>query len=94
VKAGKDADLVLWNDSPLSVYARPEFTMIDGTIYFDRKTDIEKQQRMKSERERLIQKMLNDKNDGKPTQKPQSTQPKMWHCEDIVGIHAEHEDVR
>jgi imidazolonepropionase-like amidohydrolase len=90
VKPGKDADLVLWNASPLSIYARPEFTMVEGAIYFDRKADLEKQQQIKTERERLIQKMLNDKNEGKATQKPQATQPRMWHCEDILGIHAEH----
>ena len=92
VKVGKDADLVLWNSSPLSVYARPEFTMVEGAIYFDRKADVEKQEQMRKERERLIQKMLGDKTDGKPVQKPQATQPRMWHCEDIVGVHAEHED--
>lgn len=92
VKPGKDADLVLWNNSPLSVYARPEFTMIEGVTYFDRKADVEKQEKMRVERERLIQKMLSDKNEGKPTQKPQASQPRMWHCEDIVGIHAEHEE--
>jgi len=91
VKAGKDADLVLWNANPLSVYARPEFTMIEGTVYFDRKKDEDKQKSMAVERERLIQKMLSEKADGKPTQKPQGTQPRMWHCEDIVGIYAEHE---
>jgi len=91
VKTGKDADLVLWNTNPLSVYARPEFTMIEGTVYFDRKKDEDKQKSMAVERERLIQKMLAEKADGKPTQKPQGTQPRMWHCEDIVGVHAEHE---
>lgn len=91
VKAGKDADLVLWNASPLSVYARPDFTMIEGAIYFDRKKDAEKQKSMLVERERLIQKMLGEKAEGKPTQKPEAVKPHMWHCEDVVGIHAEHE---
>ncbi|WAC09636.1 amidohydrolase family protein [Dyadobacter pollutisoli] len=94
IKAGKDADLVLWNTNPLSVYARPEFTMVEGTVYFDRKKDEEKQKSMATERERLIQKMLGDKAEGKPTQKPQATQPRMWHCEDIVGVHAEHEGTK
>jgi imidazolonepropionase-like amidohydrolase len=94
IKAGKDADLVLWNAHPLSVYARPEFTMVDGTIYFDRKKDEEKQKTMLVERERLIQKMIAEKADGKPTQKPQAVQPKMWHCEDIVGIHTDHQESR
>jgi imidazolonepropionase-like amidohydrolase len=91
IKAGKDADLVLWNAHPLLVYARPDFTMVEGTVYFDRKKDEEKQKSMAVERERLIQKMLGDKSEGKPTQKPQATQPRMWHCEDIVGVHTEHE---
>ncbi|WP_031525515.1 amidohydrolase family protein [Dyadobacter crusticola] len=94
IKAGKDADLVLWNAHPLSIYARPEFTMIEGAVYFDRKKDEEKQKSMQLEREKLIQKMLSDKSEGKPTQKPQATQPKMWHCEDIVGVHTEHEETR
>ncbi|TLV01250.1 amidohydrolase family protein [Dyadobacter luticola] len=89
VKAGKDADLVLWNAHPLSVYARPEFTMIEGTMYFDRKKDEEKQKTMLVERERLIQKMIGDKSEGKPTQKPQASQPKMWHCEDVAGMDTE-----
>jgi imidazolonepropionase-like amidohydrolase len=94
IKTGKDADLVLWNAHPLSIYARPEFTMIEGAIYFDRKKDEEKQKEMLVEREKLIQKMLSDKSEGKPTQKPQASQPKMWHCEDIVGVHVEHEGTR
>ena len=92
VKAGKDADLVLWNANPLSIYARPEFTMIEGTVYFDRKKDEDKQKSMLVEREKLIQKMLSEKSEGKPTQRPQATQPRLWHCEDVVGIHAEHEE--
>ena len=92
MKPGKDADLVLWNTHPLSIYARPEFTMIEGAVYFDRKEDVAKQTKVAAERERLIQKMLSDKTDGKPTQKAPMTQPRMWHCEDIIGIHAEHEE--
>lgn len=94
VRAGKDADLVLWNASPLSVYARPDFTMVEGAIYFDRKKDVEKQKTIAIERERLIQKMLGDKAEGKPTQKPEATKPHMWHCEDVAGIHTEHGDAR
>ncbi|GLU54350.1 amidohydrolase family protein [Dyadobacter frigoris] len=92
IKAGKDADLVLWSTHPLSIYARPEFTMIEGAVYFDRKEDVAKQTKVAAERERLIQKMLSDKADGKPTQKAPMTMPRMWHCEDIIGIHAEHEE--
>jgi imidazolonepropionase-like amidohydrolase len=32
---GKMADVVLWNDNPLSVYARPEKVWVDGALLFD-----------------------------------------------------------
>ncbi|PWJ58468.1 imidazolonepropionase-like amidohydrolase [Dyadobacter jejuensis] len=83
VKVGKDADLVLWNDHPLSIYARPDFTMIEGAFYFDRKLDEAKQAEMDTERARITQKMMADKDQGKATQKPQMVKPKMWHCEDL-----------
>lgn len=37
IEVGKDADLVLWNGDPLSVYARVEWTMVDGEIEFQRR---------------------------------------------------------
>ncbi len=35
LKAGKMADLVLWNGNPLSVYARPDKVWVDGALLFD-----------------------------------------------------------
>ncbi len=35
LKPGKMADVVLWNDNPLSVYARPDKVWIDGAMLFD-----------------------------------------------------------
>ena len=35
LKPGKMADLVLWNGTPLSVYARPDKVWIDGALMFD-----------------------------------------------------------
>ena len=55
---GLDADLVLWNDHPLSNYARAEQTWIDGRRYFDRDEDRALQATASAERERLIQKAL------------------------------------
>ncbi len=37
IEEGKDADLVLLNVDPLSVYARVEWTMVDGKIEFQRR---------------------------------------------------------
>lgn len=35
IEAGKDGDIVLFNAHPLSVYAIPQMTIVDGTVYFD-----------------------------------------------------------
>lgn len=67
IKAGKDADLVLWSDHPLSIYAKAEKTMVDGTIYFDREKDASMRKQVLAERTRLIGKMVGEKRGGRPT---------------------------
>ncbi len=57
VKVGKDADLVLWSDNPLSIYAKALKTMVDGIIYFDRDKDAEMRKAVAAEKARLIQKL-------------------------------------
>ncbi|GAB2557729.1 amidohydrolase family protein [Spirosoma areae] len=92
INVGKDADLVLWNAHPLSIYARPEYTLIDGAIYFSLKDEDAKRDAMQAERARLIQKTLAAKASGTPTQKPSFRRARMWHCEDIEGVMAEGEE--
>jgi imidazolonepropionase-like amidohydrolase len=41
IEVGKDADLVLLTGDPLSVYARVEWTMVDGEIEFERRDAFE-----------------------------------------------------
>ena len=36
VKAGRDADLVIWDGDPLSTYGVASQVFIDGELYFDR----------------------------------------------------------
>ena len=64
IKTGKDADLVLWSDNPLSIYARAEKTIIDGIVYFDVETDKLLREGIMKERARLIQKMIGAKKGG------------------------------
>jgi len=85
VKVGKDADLVLWSANPLSIYATVETNMIDGTIYFDRAQDEQAQTKLREERARLIQKMLQAKQQGAPTQKPAFQKLRKWSCCADVG---------
>ena len=39
IKEGKEADFVIWNNNPLSIYAKAEQTWIEGTKFFDLETD-------------------------------------------------------
>jgi len=57
IKVGKDADLVLWSDNPLSIYAKAEKTIVDGTIYYDMEKDAAMRTRNQAEKARLIQKL-------------------------------------
>jgi imidazolonepropionase-like amidohydrolase len=82
IKVGKDADVVLWSDNPLSIYAKAEKTFIDGVCLFDRQKDLEKRQAIKIERNRLIQKMLSVKAGGEKTQPAIYQKEKHYHCGD------------
>ncbi len=57
IKVGKDADLVLWSDNPLSIYAKAEKTIVDGIIYFDREKDAAMRIQNQTEKARLLQKL-------------------------------------
>lgn len=94
VKVGKDADLVLWNANPLSIYARPELTIIEGAVYFSLKDEDRKHELMQAERARLIQKMMVAKAGGASTTRPAPRRMRMWHCEDIEGLMAEGEETK
>ncbi|MBQ14240.1 MAG: amidohydrolase [Gammaproteobacteria bacterium] len=61
IRIGKDADLVLWSDHPLSVYAIAEKTWVDGIAYYDRETDQDLRQQIAAERARLIAAITQDK---------------------------------
>ncbi|GMU42623.1 MAG: amidohydrolase family protein [Xanthomonadales bacterium] len=58
IEPGKDADLVLWSQHPLSSYARPLKVWIDGREYFNREADLAEQQRIAAARAELIQAAL------------------------------------
>jgi imidazolonepropionase-like amidohydrolase len=56
IEAGKDADLVLYNKHPLSVYAVPQKVWIDGKMYFDIAKDQEMRAAIDKEKNDLIEK--------------------------------------
>ncbi|WP_316786111.1 amidohydrolase family protein [Pedobacter frigiditerrae] len=82
LKAGKDADVVIWSANPLSIYARAEKTFVDGVAYWDMDRDAQVQVAQKAEKARIIQKLLESKSAGARTQRPMGERaPRLYHCE-------------
>ncbi|MGE5106515.1 MAG: amidohydrolase family protein [Sphingobacteriales bacterium] len=85
IKVGKDADLVLWSDNPLSIYAKSLYTMVDGTIYFDREKDAAMRKQVAAERIRIINKMAGEKKEGRPTMGAMPSYKLIQTCGDDHG---------
>ncbi len=83
VKAGKDADLVLWSDHPLSVYAKAEKTLIEGVVYFDIEKDKQQRLAIKEEKNKLVKLMRNDEDGGGKKKTPMKKQKKHFTCESL-----------
>lgn len=83
LKEGKDADVVLWSDHPLSIYAKAEKTIIEGVTYFDIERDRDMQDALQKERSELINLMLADKNKGLKTQPIKKTEKELLHCDSL-----------
>jgi imidazolonepropionase-like amidohydrolase len=87
IKVGKDADVVLWNNHPLSIYAKAEKTLIEGVTYFDLKRDEQLRNDIKKEKSELINKMLQAKNKGLKTQPIKKKEKEFFHCDTMDGEH-------
>ena len=83
IKVGKDADVVLWSDNPLSIYAHPEYTFVDGREMFSLAADAALRADMQRERQRLVQALLAAKKSGAPTQAVSSPPRGFWHCDTL-----------
>ena len=83
IKTGKDADLVLWTDHPLSIYAKAEKTIIDGIVYFDINRDEQMRKAMKKEKNELITMMLQAKNKGSKTRSIEKKEDETFHCDTV-----------
>jgi imidazolonepropionase-like amidohydrolase len=68
VDVGKDADLVIYNKHPLSIYAVPQKVLIDGQVYFDRERDIAQRAALEKEKKELLEK---EKKAAEPAKKPE-----------------------
>ncbi|WP_425424937.1 amidohydrolase family protein [Shewanella insulae] len=81
LEEGKQADLVLWSDSPLSVYAKVENTWVEGRRYFDRQQDKQMQHEVEQERAALIQAVLTQDKPEVPGETPEEKSEPQWHCD-------------
>jgi imidazolonepropionase-like amidohydrolase len=83
IKVGKDADIVLWNNNPLSIYAKAEKTIIEGVIYYDVQKDELQRVAIAKERNELIGQLLQEKNKGANTQEPKRKEKTEYHCDSV-----------
>jgi len=83
IKVGKDADVVLWSDHPLSIYAKAEKTIIDGTVYFDIERDAQLRETMEKEKNELTTMMLQAKHKGLKTKPIEKKEKELLHCDSV-----------
>lgn len=81
LKSGKDADIVIWSDNPLSVKAKAEKVFIDGELMYDIDKVFYLKKRDENDRKRIMKKMLEAKKNGAPTRKPTMRKNPEYHCD-------------
>ena len=81
IKVGKDADVVLWSDHPMSIYAKAEKTIIEGVTYFDIDRDTQLRASIKKEKNELTSLMLQAKNKGLKTKPIEKKEKAHFHCD-------------
>lgn len=84
LKEGKDADIVIWSDNPLSIYAKVESTFVDGINYFNAEREAEMVKNIESERARIIQKMKGVKEAGGEVQNVIKQRRETFECENFT----------
>jgi imidazolonepropionase-like amidohydrolase len=80
VSVGKDADLVLWTDNPLSILAQVKLTMIEGAIFYSMDNNSIAQQRNADEKMRLLRNMLNKSSSTESKRSIFPIKKKFYHC--------------
>jgi len=84
IKKGKDADVVIWDDNPLSMNAQVVATYVEGRCLFSLEKDAELRTAIKSERARLTEKMLNSSNSVEKLKKPSERIRSHYHCDTLT----------
>jgi imidazolonepropionase-like amidohydrolase len=87
LKSGKDGDVVVWSDHPLSIYAKSLYTIVDGTVYFDRQKDEQLQRLVDNDRSRLVKKLVGEKRTGSTVTPAIPSYQIMHTCSDHFHSH-------
>lgn len=87
LKEGKDADIVVWSDNPLSIQARTLFVFVDGELLYSDEALGMHQQRIAEEKARIISAMLASNKRGEKKRRFKKEKKKHWHC-DTLGEEA------
>jgi adenine deaminase len=91
LRRGKDADFVIWNDHPLSMYSIAEQTWVDGIPRFTMERDREIRLRLHEEKQALVQKALraggrSAASRGERGRSNPSASEMLWDCDTIVDV--------
>ena len=87
LKEGKDADIVVWSNNPLSIQARTLFVFVDGLLLYNSENLSDEQQRIAQEKARIISAMLASNKRGEKKKAFKKEKKKHWHC-DTMGQEA------
>ncbi len=83
LEVGKDADLVVWSGSPLSIFSRCEQTWIDGLPYFQLEQDRQLRADESRMRNVLVQKILASGEKMKTDDEASKAESDLWPRDDL-----------
>ena len=86
IKVGKHADLVLWDNNPLSVYANAEKTMIEGIFYYEKDNIESMLKSIQEEKNLILSMMIEAKKRGEETVEPVIEEKRIYECETVETI--------
>jgi imidazolonepropionase-like amidohydrolase len=86
LKPGKDADVVVWSDHPLSINAKAEQTFVEGVRCFDVDRDQALRDAMRVERARLTAKMydVGESSGSGGKKRPSERIESHYHCDTLT----------
>ena len=94
IEVGKDADLVLYDGPPLSMYSVVQKTFVDGDLYFDKELDAQRQAKIDELKARILgdndNKDDEKKDDAKDDEGPDSPTRVRWQDEHTYSCREVH----